>query len=390
MNGSYVSFTAQSVVTAILLFTLFALIACLLIRYAKWSTLHAVSLCLGLALLRLALPVELFSSKCVPLLRGINSLQELLFRPMFKGRSLLHLLIPLWMFGSSLLLGHLIARLLYQRRVICKSAIPESHPLAEIYRSVAAEMGCAKTGQICVCRSFSAPMMAGFLRAHLLLPENVNELSEGELRCAIRHELAHFLGHDLWYKLLLELLCCLLWWNPVVYLLRRAACQLLELRCDARACAALSEKERVNYSSALLHALRLQTKAKPLVAVGYLGNPNRSYIKRRFQQILQPIKTRPKRLLSFALMLLMCAMFLGSYAFVLDSPGAMPEEMSGYSTQAENPDAERNFILHYDNGNYVYFEDMRSKDIISKGDLTREPYCDLPIYEANISYEWEE
>ena len=57
--------------------------------------------------------------------------------------------------------------------------------------------------------------------------------SDQELYCALLHELFHFYHRDAWIKLLVQLLCSLLWWNPLMYLFQRDVTQTLELHCDA-------------------------------------------------------------------------------------------------------------------------------------------------------------
>lgn len=56
--------------------------------------------------------------------------------------------------------------------------------------------------------------------------------AEGDLYWILKHEIAHIVRLDLWVKLLLEFVCCLHWFNPLIYLLEREMRYLSETSCD--------------------------------------------------------------------------------------------------------------------------------------------------------------
>ncbi len=60
------------------------------------------------------------------------------------------------------------------------------------------------------------------------------EYIEGELYWILKHEVTHVARRDLWVKLLLEFVCCLHWFNPLVYYLNRKIKFLCETSCDER------------------------------------------------------------------------------------------------------------------------------------------------------------
>lgn len=80
------------------------------------------------------------------------------------------------------------------------------------------------------CALLSSPALTGLLRPRILLPEGVEE----ERRAfALAHEAMHARRRDLWRKALLLWVCALHWFNPLVWLLRRAAERDMEIACDA-------------------------------------------------------------------------------------------------------------------------------------------------------------
>ncbi len=78
------------------------------------------------------------------------------------------------------------------------------------------------------CALLSSPALTGLLRPRILLPEGVEE----ERRAfALAHEAMHARRRDLWRKALLLWVCALHWFNPLVWLLRRAAERDMEIAC---------------------------------------------------------------------------------------------------------------------------------------------------------------
>lgn len=69
------------------------------------------------------------------------------------------------------------------------------------------------------------------------------EYAQGDLYWILKHEIAHIVRLDLWVKLLLEFVCCLHWFNPLVYLLEHEIRYLCETSCDERVIKGCTEEE---------------------------------------------------------------------------------------------------------------------------------------------------
>ena len=90
--------------------------------------------------------------------------------------------------------------------------------------------------------------IVGLIRPTIILPENL----VGNEEYIIQHELQHFKNHDLWYKLLVNILCVIYWWNPLTYVLQRYISNILELRNDFSVVENMSEKEKITYVDNIL------------------------------------------------------------------------------------------------------------------------------------------
>ena len=93
----------------------------------------------------------------------------------------------------------------------------------------------------------------GAMRPVVFLQE---EYLEGQLYYIMKHEMTHMVRKDLLLKLLLECVCCLHWFNVLVYFLNDQFDNACEASCDERVLAGCTEDERRAYSKLLVDNLK--------------------------------------------------------------------------------------------------------------------------------------
>ena len=167
------------------------------------------------------------------------------------------------------------------------------------------------------CRAAASPVLAGFLRPVIYLPE---ALGGAERDFALLHEYAHFRRRDLWYKLLLVWANALHWFNPLVWLLRRAAERDVELACDALVLRDRDAGFRRQYGRALLSTVSGRQPAGALTT-GFSGGM--ADLRRRFRSLVDTAPRRPGRA---ALVLVACAALLAGALVACRAPAALVEE----------------------------------------------------------------
>lgn len=151
------------------------------------------------------------------------------------------------------------------------------------------------------CALLSSPALTGLLRPRILLPEGVEE----ERRAfALAHEAMHARRRDLWRKALLLWVCALHWFNPLVWLLRRAAERDMEIACDAAVLAGRDGEWRRRYGAALLSFVPV---GRPVPLTSQFAGGARG-LKERFRALMDASAKRPGRA---ALLLVLCAALLG-------------------------------------------------------------------------------
>ena len=100
----------------------------------------------------------------------------------------------------------------------------------------------------------ASPIMIGFFRPRIVLP--VHELEDKELSYIFVHELTHYKQRDMFYKWLIQIVVCVHWFNPFVYLLEKEVNKSCELSCDEKVLSVLDEKAKREYGDTLISFLK--------------------------------------------------------------------------------------------------------------------------------------
>lgn len=125
-------------------------------------------------------------------------------------------------------------------------------------------LGIRRNIPLVVTPAADCPMLAGFVRPALYLPDEA--LSEQEAMFIFRHELTHYKRGDLWLKLLLTAAKMVHWFNPLVYLMARFAQEDIELACDDAVVRGMDGAARRAYGETILRSAAAQVKKRALVS----------------------------------------------------------------------------------------------------------------------------
>lgn len=373
------TFTKYSLVMALLLFTILSGMGSIVVRRASWKTLYVPGAVLFLGIMRCLFPAEFFGGKLIESWKVYPFIEGMAQKEIGAGLTGETVFCLLWAAGTILLLFRLCVQLCGQWKTVQCCALPKEHPLYDICGSIAGELGFSYSGKIGMSSDFSTAMMTGFLHPNILLPAAAEKLSSGELDAVFRHELYHFRGRDLWIKLSMQLLCCLLWWNPAVYWLRNSADQVLELRCDRSVCCVMSEEDRMVYSNALLRMLKYDRKPECLLAAGYSGRGSRRNLHQRFNLILHEGKTKKHELQIWVTVVISVLFFVGSYLFIPQPAYEHPFVPGEHAASYSDGDT---FILRTGDGTLEYYYNSVRTGYLTESMLEEEPYCYISVYEG--------
>lgn len=133
----------------------------------------------------------------------------------------------------------------------------------------------------------ASPLLMGFLRPTVLLP---HDLPSAALPVALAHELQHLKRQDLWYKLLLSLVGCIHWFNPLVRIMVRKGGQDVELCCDYDLLKTRDVAGRRAYGQAILDQMTAGGRGLSRLTTGFSGDKKEVFA--RFKAMMD---TAPKR-----------------------------------------------------------------------------------------------
>ena len=160
----------------------------------------------------------------------------------------------------------------------------------------------------------ASPMLIGFFRPRIILP--VGEWEDKELSYIFVHELIHYKQRDMFYKWLIQIVVCVHWFNPFVYLLEKEVNKSCELSCDEKVISVLDDTARREYGDILISFLKSNNLYKSSLASVTLTE-GAEQLKERLGAIMNfKSKTKTIRVLTviLTLFILSGAVFIGGYS----------------------------------------------------------------------------
>ncbi len=238
-------------------------------------------------------------------------------------------LIGLWLLGFAYVFGRFVYGLTRAYGLAQSGEPPAESRLSQMARQIGAQLGLRREPSLRQCDAAVSPMTWGVWRPVVLLPEEAQTWSDERLRMTLTHELAHVARRDFWALPLVQFLCAVYWFNPLIWVSRRALVREREQACDDWVIA-LGAKAS-DYADHLLDmARRLQTRSalQPVA----LSMSRISELEGRLLAILRAGRRRVR--LPGAAALLMAAFTLGvSLPLAFTSPwrSAHPEDLRARS-----------------------------------------------------------
>jgi DUF4097 and DUF4098 domain-containing protein YvlB len=153
------------------------------------------------------------------------------------------------------------------------------------------------------------------LSPKILLPEQ--EYNQSELRYALLHELNHFKKHDIFYKWTVQIIACIHWFNPLVYIMAAQIKQAGELACDEAVINTLASEDRKEYGLTLIN---LAAQTKP-AGTALCLNESKKHLKERLTAILKFNKS-VKRVSAVTFILLLIVIPTAAFSYVNESKEA--------------------------------------------------------------------
>jgi len=219
-----------------------------------------------------------------------------------------HISLSWWQIAAAVWLVGIIAFLAYHTvkhyrfmkmtRRWCETITDEQ--TLSLFQNLKAEVGISKQIDLYQCLSIGTPMLIGFSKPKILLP-NTN-FAKDDLRFILNHELVHYKRKDLWYRCLVLSAKAIHWFNPLMYLMARAIDTLCEISCDTEVVRSTNADMRQQYSETIIGIVKYQSKMKTALSTNFYGGKNG--MKKRIFSIMDTGKKRTGAVVLCAALLL--------------------------------------------------------------------------------------
>lgn len=206
----------------------------------------------------------------------------------------------IWGAGALILLALRLCQYRKMRKkYMAEAVICENQEELSLMERLCREQKVQKKIVLCYHKSFLTPMLFGYIRPVILLP--FLPYKEEELEAVLRHEITHYRSKDLWYKLLLVIVCDVYWFWPLLRLMKAMAFGDVECVCDQKATRGMSLEEKGIYGGIILKTMAGRSSRRLALTTQFGGNKRMA--KRRMENIFQ----KQKRGLGTAIL---CALLL--------------------------------------------------------------------------------
>ena len=134
----------------------------------------------------------------------------------------------------------------------------------------------------------TSPFTVGILHKYIVIPAIlINALDEEEIEFVLSYECYHTSQNDVGRKVLMIVLNCLNWFNPLFYFLKDNLSAWMEIACDEAVTERFDGRQKRKYAALIIKSLELENirNKSHLYCVCYSGN-NVKHYKRRIVEIM--------------------------------------------------------------------------------------------------------
>lgn len=161
---------------------------------------------------------------------------------------------------------------------------PTTEREAGLLNKAQAKIGLTSRVNLIVSDSILEPVLLGIWRPIIVMPRGLSQkLTDDEFESVLMHELAHVARRDNLVGVLQMALCCLLWFHPLIWLIKRKLLDEREKACD-EAVVKCENKPKV-YASGLLKVVQYGLHSQQSTAG--IANAASANLKKRLELIMK-------------------------------------------------------------------------------------------------------
>lgn len=273
-------------------------------------------------ILRMLLPIDFSFTQGIPI-RGIFSdIYDVLCLKQYVvldyAFTISDMFLGIWLSGYMALLLRFVYEYRKTDRILLTAAVRSDEQCMMTLNKVYETKGKARKVTILTNGEIQMPVGIGIWNRKILLPDQ--NYTNQELYYILLHEYTHFLNGDLVVKVLTHIFCCIFWWNPLVYFLKKDLDKSLEIKCDLCITENLAVSEASEYLETIVSTLKSSGERKRfsyLNRAAALADNQDDELVERFRMVLKNQKSKSRSGRGIAVWLaVVCIVWAGSYSFL--------------------------------------------------------------------------
>jgi beta-lactamase regulating signal transducer with metallopeptidase domain len=156
-----------------------------------------------------------------------------------------------WIIGFIVFILRLGFKLSFLKGYMHNLSSNDNERLKNIYNSIKHVFKDRPMPEIYFSSSLSSPVTVGIIKPVMILPMEVEDIADDELKSILLHELAHIFHGDNFIGFFQHVLSSVFWWNPIIYWLNSEYSDSREDVCDNYAINVLKSPKK--YAATLLN-----------------------------------------------------------------------------------------------------------------------------------------
>ncbi len=186
-------------------------------------------------------------------------------------------LIAVWAAGMAVFAGLALCGYMRLHRNVHRDLMPATEKLEALFDECRRELKINRRIKLCVQRCAQSPAL--LFPSTVLLPADVVEMNQQQVKLALMHELTHYRRKDHIVAMLLLVLRIVYWFNPVVHVAESMIREDIETACDHSVVKRLNPAEKGVYARSLISMYK-NTPDTQMVLGMALGGTRKSAEKR--------------------------------------------------------------------------------------------------------------
>lgn len=241
-------------------------------------------------LIRLFFPVELLNTITIPSLKILPAIYEVLEHQIkISGLPIkvYQIIGVVWLLGTIIMSTKLIINAVKLHHLIQRIKSKSKQLPTKKYIS-------SNTHPIYVSSAVDSPLTTCLIHPVVIIPDH--NYSELEIYNVLLHELQHIKNKDIAKKYIIEILACIYWWLPFIYLLRNQISLIIELNVDSQVTENMSADDYFNYMNSLVSVQEKQRNKTLMIKnqtiAAYFTNYHQSTLSKRVEFLFNGFKRK--------------------------------------------------------------------------------------------------